>query len=166
MYNVCLFSDPGLPPLQGMGQHSTELGLFSSLSFTVSTFPLSSRGVVKTDSCLKSSCALLKAVWVLLLAAAILCLAARRLLTNISPKMLQTHKCLQFSHQGKRTLCWSVQECFADGGWVLFADVCINLRGKLTGELRKHFVLAAWVLLSTWAAELFGPRSTAETKPV
>lgn len=45
---------------RAQGNEALSLELFSSLSFTVSTFPLSSRGVVKTDSCLKSSCALLK----------------------------------------------------------------------------------------------------------
>lgn len=40
--------------------------------------------------------------------------------------MLQTHKCLQLSHQGKRTSSWSVQEYFVNRGWVLFVGICIS----------------------------------------
>ena len=61
--------------------------------------------------------------WVLLSAAAILYLAAKRLVRITSPEVLQTYKCLQFSHQGKKVLTWCVQEYFVKGGWVLFASL-------------------------------------------
>lgn len=117
-------------------------------------FPLSR--IVKTGLCLKWSWAQLKTAQVWLLAAAILFLAARWPLTIISPRILQTQKCLQFSHQGKGTVSWSVQEHFVNWGGVCR---CLHLSKKKT-------CWWAWVLLSAWAAEPFRASRALKKTPV
>lgn len=88
---------------------------------------------MKTGLCLEWSWAQLKTAWVWLLAAAILYLATRWPLTIISPRILQTYKCLWFSHQGEGTVSWPVQEHFVSGGGVV--GFCISPGRKPTGEL-------------------------------
>lgn len=112
-------------------------------SFSFSTFPLSYRGVVKTDSCLKWTWVPLKTLWVLLLAAAILYLAARKWDTIFSPKSLQTHPWLQFSHRGSvRTLIWFVQEYFSMG-----VEFCLQVFAFLL-EPENTLITAAWVVMA------------------
>lgn len=130
----------------------------NSLAF-VSTFLLSSRGVVKTDSCLKWTWVPLKTLWVLLLVAAILYLVARKWDTIISPKSLQAHLWLQFSHRGSDLsgpwfgLCKNILSMGVEFSLQVFAFLPAV-------EPRNTLITAAWVVLSPWPKEASRSRNS------